>query len=477
MKKIFSIALMGLALASHVYAQNLQASQEMTSKDMNVVSTYLSKGLYMDQGYLYLVTNAPAGIVLDSRFFKEAEVQRYDSQGKLLDVAPVEGSKKHAVVASSKVGNTIYMLIHDGPHKTENHFYTAAVDVNTMQQVGTPTPVIDDSYGKADDIVISHSQSPNGRYTALLTVVIEKKNGVRPAKVVMLDEKMNKLWEKTYSIRGLSDIKATDQGMAVLVGHSATSDTKSSVVAYYFDKEDEAMFSQDVKVGPIGAMRILGVVNDYAVVGGYTEGDRPSCFGLSIDLASGDMSSPDIHYLDENDASVLDQKKPNAIGYNISGAETSFGGALALQRMMVTIIRSQSGSTTNYNLHGTLLFGVDTTGRILWHRNVRTDMFESEGTLWMNYRLEGMGDKVLFVQSEHAKTPDTYVDEPVRTLKLVNGIPETKLAAYVIDTKGSVNKQILGREMDGLLIKAYNVGDKRMVITTKRKDSVLLSVK
>ena len=418
------------------------------------------------------------------------QVVAVDTNMKVLRQVALPDSRMDEVVFANYVDGKVYLLIR---HRFMAQYRRAVIDPRSMtlescEKLSTNMP------GK--DYAAYHwdAKSDNGLFYAMEDVFVNSVSKEMVHRQLLLDEKLEQLWEKRFEANEVSDMRVSDEGVVYLFGSRYDKTTQETVVAVHvLDVDDEKSAVGRVAVGEVHRLALLNILGNggspstlgeqpstvYAVAAGYIrtpESPKKSdCFdkmvGLSLDINTGDIKATTVRFTSDelNVFGNKSTKKENKVGMvdaltMANGVGTSYGGVLLLQRVWKVTTRStKAPDVHDYFTMGSLAIAVDTTGAILWHRPFRTVNCERTGQsadipCYGDAPMMAEGDNVYVMLPEPTKTPATYEYASPAT-RIMLGSKTHANVVYGIDRQGTVVKQVpvpkdKGSMMDNLVRQA-----------------------
>ena len=400
------------------------------------------------------------------------QVVAVDTNMKVLRQVSLPDTRMDELVFANYVEGKVYLLIR---HQFKAEYRRAVVEPRSMtlesfEKMSTNMP------GK--DYAAYHwdAKSDNGLFYALEDVFVNSVSKEMVHRQLLLDEKLEQLWEKRFEANELSDMRVSDEGVVYLFGSRYDKTTQETIVAVHvLDVDDEKSAVGRVAVGEVHRLALLNIVGGgespsngespltlYAVAAGYIrtpESPKKSdCFdkmvGLSLNINTGDVRATTVRFTSDelNVFGNKSTKKENKVGMVdalaiANSVGTNYGGVLLLQRVWKVTTRStKAPDVHDYFTMGSLAMAVDTTGTILWHKPFRTVNSERTGQsadipCYGDAPMMAEGDNVYMMLPEPTKTPETYeYATPVSKIMLGNRVHANVI--YGIDRQGTVVKQV-----------------------------------
>ncbi len=435
------------------------------NKGYDYMMSHYSHIITEQGGELIIVTCETRGI-LGACIPWGLQVVAVDTNMKVLRQVSLPDTRLDELVFANYVEGKVYLLIRN---RFEAQYRRAVIDPRSMtlescEKMSTNMP------GK--DYAAYHwdAKSDNGLFYAMEDVFVNSVSKEMVHRQLLLDEKLEQLWEKRFEANEVSDIRVSDEGVVYLFGSRYDKTSHETIVAVHvLDVDDEKSATGRVAVGEVHRLALLNIVGNgespstlYAVAAGYIRTPespkKTDCFdqmvGLSLDINTGDVRATTVRFTSDelNVFGNKSTKKENKVGMvdalviaNCVG--TNYGGVLLLQRVWKVTTRStKAPDVHDYFTTGSLAVAVDTTGRIVWHRPFRTVNSERTGQsadipCYGDAPMLAEGDNVYVMLPEPTKTPATY-DIAAAESKIMLGSRAHAFVIYGIDRQGTVAKQV-----------------------------------
>lgn len=343
------------------------------------------------------------------------------------------------------------------------------------------------------------AKSPNGLFYALVGTMANKTSKETAPRQLLLDEKFELLWDKQYETYMATDISVNDDGVVYIFGSKYNGKTgETHLEVSILDVNDEKRIMARANVGEVFRLRMLNVVGNKVVAGGYIRTTKSpkntDCFdklvGMALNLETEELKT-DVADFTSDELNVfgnLNTKKENTVGMVdnlvIAGrAATSFGGSLLLQReWKITTHSTKNPDMHDYYTMGALAFAVDTNGKIVWHKPFRSVCHEVTGQSWdlscyLDAPMRAQGDDVYVFLSESSKTPQTYdIAQPAKSAKLQTQAHTTCI--YGISRDGKVEKKVYELDEKATLVDVWKpLSENEFIyLCTNKKKSGLVYV-
>ena len=419
-----------------------------------------------DQGSELLIATWETRGILGACIPWGLQVMAVDTNMKVLRQVSLPDTRRSVLVFANYVEGKVYLL-YRGEFVAEYH--RAVIDPRSMTMESCER-VFDSLSGT----YYWTAKSDNGLFYALMDVFVHPVSKEVGHRQMLLDEKLEVLWEKRFETNMMSNMKVSDEGEVYLFGSRYDKNSRETIVAaHVLDVDDEKSVEGRVAIGEVHRLALLNIVNGrYAVAAGYIRTPespkKRDCFdqmlGVSLDLRTGDLKTQTVRFSSDelNVFGNKSTKKENKVGMAdalamVNSIGTSYGGVLLLQRCWkVTTHSTKAPDVHDYYTMGSLAFAVDTTGTILWHKPFRTVNGERTGQsadipCYGDAPMMAKGDNVYVMLPEPSKTPATY-DIASPGTKVMLGNRAHAYVVYGIDRQGTVAKQVAVQKDKGSLM-------------------------
>lgn len=476
MKKIGLLLLFTGALCGSMGAQNgFQLTRHAESKKID--TPLLEKGIYVGQ---YEGLYCWIG---DGRRHRKHVVLADHNLEPLRRMELPESAVNYRILTASMHDNHATVLLVDEPDNRHTLVYKAVVDLDSMRPAeGTqPLTVVDSfSYDRKDHCLVWAATSPNGTYTALITIVEYTAKKQYSARAVLMNNDLSTVWTKDYAMGSMDQLVVTDDGTMVTLGHELAYPETHIIFNVMSEKRADS-YEVTVTCDPIRQLRLAGVVGRHAMaVGTFTpNGKNPEgdicggTLGLSFDIDSAVMTGFVMRPFQNEDLNLLYNKKTKKVQRLqevemvsvIDAVPTTFGAVLAVGRNYMEAEVENNGTTTNiYHRQGIHLMAMDTLGRVTYVRNLRrNDRQKSENDL-LNVSLLSRYGKVYVLKSESRDYPATY--DIAKEAKQYTAGSKSNLVVYAIDPNGDVQKTMVEQKTPHTLMRCVWRPDDTIVALT-----------
>ena len=445
-----------------------------------------------EQGSELLIATWETWGFLGSLMPKGLQVVAVDTNMKVLRQVSLPDTKMSELVFANYVEGKVYLL-YRGEYVAEYH--RAVIDPRSMT-IESCVSVFDSMRGT----YYWTAKSDNGLFYALADVFVHPVSKEVGHRQMLLDEKLEVLWEKRFETNMMSNLKVSDEGEVYLFGSRYDKNSHETIIAaHVLDVDDEKSVEERVTVGEVHRLALLNIVNGrYAVAAGFIRTPespkKKDCFdqmvGIVLDIKTGNVKATTVRFTSDelNVFGNKSTKKENKVGMvdalvMANSIGTNYGGVLLLQRCWkVTTHSTKAPDVHDYYTMGSLALAVDTTGTILWHKPFRTVNDERTGQAfdvpcYGDAPMMAEGDNVYVMLPEPSKTPATY-DIAAAGTKIMLGHRDHAYVLYGIDRNGMVMKQIPVPKDKGSLMDNFvrQAPGKYVGIYSFHKKSVLVHV-
>ena len=423
------------------------------------------------------------------------QVLAVDTNMKVLRQVTLPESRMDELVFANYVEGKVYLLIR---HPLQAQYRRAVIDPRTMTLESCET-MSTNMPGK--DYAAYHwdAKSENGLFYALEDVFVNSVSKEMVHRQLLLDEKMEQLWEKRFEANEVSNLCVNDEGVVYLFGSRYDKDSRETIVAVHvLDVDDEKSAVGRVAIGEVHRLTLLNILGNKVVAAGYIRTPESpknkDCYdqmvGMVLDIHTGDLKASAVRFTSDelNVFGNKSTKKENKVGMAdalamVNSVGTNYGGVLLLQRIWKVTTRStKAPDVHDYYTMGSLALAVDTTGTIIWHKPFRTvnedrTMQACDIPCYGDAPLFAEGDNVYLLLPESSKTPETYdIASPASHFMLGNKTHAN--VVYGFDRQGTVAKRVpLPKESASFMDNFVRMASGQYVgILSFRKKSALVYV-
>lgn len=476
MKKIGLLLLFMGALCGSAFAQEgFQLTRYAESKKID--SPLLEKGIYVGQ---YEGLYCWIG---DGRRHRKHVVLADQNLEPLRRMELPESAVNFRVLTASIEDNHASVLMVDEPDNRHTYVYKALVDLDSMRPVEgkQPLEVVDSfTYDRKDRCMVWAATSPNGHYTALISIVEYTARKQYSARAMLMDGTLSTVWTKDYAMGSMDQLVVTDDGTLVTLGHELAY-PETHIVFNVLSKARADSYDVVVTCDPLRQLRLTGVVGRHAMaVGTFTpsgkdpEGDIcGGVVGLSFDIDSAVMTGFTMRPFQNEDLNILYNKKTKKVQRSqevemvsvIDAVSTTYGAVLAVGRNFREEEVENNGTTSNlYRRQGIHLMAVDTLGRVTWVRNLRRDDIQKKNGDLLNVSMLSRYGTTYIVKSERRDYPAEY--EISKEAKEYTIGSKSNLVIYAINADGEVHKTVVEQKTPHNLLRCLLRPDDTIVALT-----------
>lgn len=448
MKKVL-LTLLFAAIASIGMGQTLTVNYGNEWKKNNVSEINDLDIVGVHNG-LTIATTHRYGTFFNAYKKKECMVVALDKGMNITRSLAIEGSDDDEVMASSISNGKLYILTYH-KERGKEAFNRWVVNLESMTAEGAPQEVYSQSRERKDKTYQWVAQTEDRSVTGLVFITTNRKSDKFEANQFLLDEEMKIEWQREYPLHSMSQMLVTEDGEIITLGRSAERENTPSKIYATIINEDN---TQDVDVTAnlvVTDLRLISYSKGKMLIMGLglnvSNKKEVRYFGATLDFATGKMNASyqSLTQLDLNVFNGDNQgRNSDPIGYDAfvmrHWKSTQFGAVGTLQvRWAVETCNTQGACNIKYYQQGVLIFAINDNGEILWHFPIRSDYAENGLSLLMANSLLVDGDDVYFVQTEHAKWPESYdLTKSMKTLKLHKG--SKMIGVYHVSADGKMSK-------------------------------------
>ena len=419
------------------------------------------------------------------------QVVAVDTNMKVLRQVSLPDTKRSVLLFANYVEGKVYLL-YRGEYVADYHRAVIEPKTMTLERCESVFDSMPGTYYWT-------AKSDNGLFYAIADVYVHPVSKEVGHRQMLLDEKLEVLWEKRFETNMMSNLKVSDDGEVYLFGSRYDKASRETIMAaHVLDVDDEKSAEGRVAVGEVHRLALLNIVGGKVVAAGFIRTPespkKKDCFdqmvGIALDIRTGDVKAATVRF-NSDELNVFGNKstkKENKVGMAdalvmANSIGTNYGGVLLLQRCWkVTTHSTKSPDVHDYYTMGSLAFAVDTTGAILWSKPFRTVNGERTGQsadipCYGDAPMMAEGDNVYVMLPEPSKTPATYDIAAVGS-KIMLGNRAHAYVVYGIDREGTVVKQIPVPKDKGSLMDNFvrQAPGKYVGIYSFHKKSVLVHV-
>ena len=490
----FAVVMLALVTAAQPTMPTFRFGE--MNKGVDYVMSHNSH-IISDQGGELLIATWETRGILGACIPWGLQVVAVDTNMKVLRQVSLPDTRRSELVFANYVEGKVYLL-YRGEYVAD--YRRAVIDPRSMT-LESCERVFDSLPGT----YYWTAKSDNGLFYALMDVFVHPVSKEAGHRQMLLDEKLEVLWEKRFETNMMSNLRVSDEGVVYLFGSRYDKETRETIVAVHvLDVDDEKSTEGRVAIGEVQRLALLNIVGGesplslYAVAAGYIRTPespkKKDCFdqmvGMALNIRTGELKAKAVRFSSDelNVFGNKSTKKENKVGMAdalamVNSVGTNYGGVLLLQRVWkVTTHSTKSPDVHDYFTMGSLAFAVDTTGTILWHRPFRTVNVERTGQscdipCYGDAPMLAKGDNVYVMLPEPSKTPVTY-DIASPGAKIMIGNRAHAFVVYGIDRQGTVAKQVAIQKDKGSLMDNWVrvAPDKYIGIYSFHKKSALVHV-
>ena len=350
------------------------------------------------------------------------------------------------------------VLVRDGRRETK--IYGMLVDLDSMQSAleeGDFVMLDSIRYDSKDRCLVWTATSPDRHLMGINLIVEHPKTNSFSAHACVLDARLQRVWEREYDMGSTREMcLANDATMATFSYESDKEGTH--FVVNVLQPDTAATYEVEVKGDPVMDMRLAGLTGHHLMaMGTFRPADSRErdqlCGGvvaMTFDIDSARMTGYTMRPFQNEDLNILYNKKTKKMQRNttpdlvsvVDVTTTGYGAAICLGRNYRHGKTEDNGTETfRYCRDGLHVVAMDTTGEIVWARNMRRCDMQKEGDDQLVVSFSAVGDQTVLLKNEHVKYPSIY-DIAAEAKQLTVG-DKTNMVCYTIGHDGEVSKTVL----------------------------------
>ena len=421
-----------------------------------------------------------------------------------LCVVAVDGTDESRLLAATLCEGHVGLLLDDRSMKGHalvmkaNVQLPTAVSEETSDQEGGKVEIdtlLNINCDKGDEVYAWGAVSGSGEKVALVSVVEFVKVKQYTARAMMMDRRMNVLWDKEYALGSMGEMAVTDDGLLVTMGHEVAENETHFVFNVINEKKSES-YDVVLKCDPLREVKLAGVAGHSAIVVGtynapnmkMSRGVTGGMFAMSFSADSGNIAGflerpvmneeMNIMY---NKATKKTQRDMVIENLHMLGTTTtSYGAAMAVGRTFREDYTNANGSgSSTHHAIGVNVLAVDTLGNVLWTRNIRRNDKQKEDDDLMKVCLVGCDSTVVLLKSEHVKYPATY--NIASSAKEFTCGDKNNIVMYAITPNGNVKKDIVESKTKHTLLRTIVGAEGELMLFSvrgnKTREAILKGVR
>lgn len=466
-----TVILLLLAFAGTLAAQQVVCNKGMESKH-KVINVELMK----DAQYLGVHNNLNCWITEGKKHTKVLVMTDHDLMVKKMVAMAESGDREVLAAVMNEKHVSVLALDRESRKQTVVYRYTLWLD-SISNGIADTVQVID--HGKKDKCTVWGASSPSGSHTALVTVVEYADKREYSTHITMMDDDLDREWEKEYALKTMQNIQVTDDGRIVTFGIEREPE-ETHFVFNVIDKDRADSFLAAAKCDPIKEMNLVTVNGNHAIAAGTffsTTGKHRTggVLAMSVNLDSASISGLTIRAFSNEDINIFLNKdtKKTQRDYTIdrvrtlSTTGTDYGAVMLVGRSFkAETVQSNGAPKSVYFASGMHCVAIDTLGNVKWVRNLRrSDMQKNEGYM-MDVSVHGDGEDVRIVKMENPKMPKTYdIGPAAKTCKLGE---KANMVLYSIKADGEVKKIVVEPKTKQSIYRTLSRADGSLLILSDK---------
>ena len=375
------------------------------------------------------------------------------------------------------------LLMVDSSYAKMTFIYSAVVDLATMTPAeGTMPMTLVDSlgYGRNDHCYAWGAVSPNGRLAAIIYVVEYTERHQYSARAILYDAQLREQWTKDYAVGSMENLALTDDGTMVTLGYEEDGE-ETHFIFNILERRRAESFDVAVECNHIRQLKLAGVTGRKAMcVGTFSPAYGPyrdlTCEGvatIAFDIDQASLLGFNMSTFQNDDINMLLNTKTRKIQryqdidlVSVSGATVTDWGAVVAVGRNWRLDRTEDNGTMSLAYHrmGLHLVGIDTTGHVVWRRNVRRNDVQRDDDGLLDLHITSHDGTTYIVKNEHRRSPAAY--EIGREAKQLVMGEKSALALYTISANGEVQKEMLEPRTPYYLLHCMQRSDGSMMLVS-----------
>ncbi|MCR5822262.1 MAG: hypothetical protein K6F85_05030 [Bacteroidales bacterium] len=391
----------------------------------------------------------------------------------------ISNTKNMRLLSARLNDGIVSLLFIDESNRKHASIWSALVNLDMMQLVSSSdlnhplptglTEVYRNDVNRKDKLYAWGASSKNGAYAGLVLVSENEDKGEYTAVEVCFDGLMNRVWEHNSALGTISTIAVTNEGDIYTFGHDVAEDGSTQFTVCEITSAGASKYLFSGRMDQVIRAEILNVEGDRVVAGGIMRSEHSprksdwcsGVFGLAFDKRTKALAGNiGMRPFQNEDVCMMTNKstKKNlkqdyikeeveTLGY----VPTAWGGAMAIGATETRNSVDADGiATESKYCIGIHVFGVDTTGAILWARNIRRNDYQMLDDVYLDALLLSSGDDVALLKCENMKYPSDYnITKPAKKMRIGE---KNNLVFYRITSSGDVNKIVLATKQKQMLV-------------------------
>ena len=427
----------------------------------------------------------------EARMFNMSPIQiiATDAHYRTLKSVSIDGTKNFNILYAHINNGQAILLLRDGTDKKSEAIFRTSIRLDSMTIADTLKQMYRIHATGKGKIVMKSAVSPNGKYVGVVSTITQKNGTLSTAEAILYNEAALPLWKKGITLNDFNSMTVTDDGRLIALDSHIVGQV-DSINIHVINTADKLSYQTALvfdSCTPVKTM-LLGANNNVVLLGGFVRhlkvrAPGPSgIFTAAYDLDGLQLSGTDTYHFSNSDFCCInntskykDKKKNATEGQQRLRIEekiaTPYGTAILLQGLYNVTKEDNGQNTVIYYKQGSLLFGIDLSGKIQWHCGIRTYSVNDEGGCYQHTPLLCNGNDIYFLQNEHHKTT-AYT--PSQTIKGLEARTNSNLALYTITPSGEVSRQIILSDTKWALGNSHIIGNGAMLQLGLKGNSTLM---
>lgn len=382
------------------------------------------------------------------------------------------------LLAATMQGTRATVLLVDSSDNRTTLVFGAQIDMDSLSLLSFDT-VARYNYGKKDRCLIWGASSDDGLSLGLLTIMQYAQNQQYSSMAKVYNNELKEIWSREHPVNSVDNIYVTDRGEMLTLGREREGANELIFISVLTARTADS-FKNTIKCDPLTSLDILTVKGRHMLCGGLFRPQRTTLDGrvaggvvtMSFHLDSLGMTGFSMRPFQNEDKNILLNKSTKRVQRDaevpsvtrLGYTQTPYGMLMAFGRRQLKRSVSANGATeVEYRAQGMHLLAVDTTGEVMWVRNLRRNDVSEDGQI-MPVVLFADGNDVCLLKTEGRKMPEKY--EISREAKEYEVGSKGNLVLYRLNAEGDVDKAILEKKTKHMLASVARREDGTLLLMT-----------
>ncbi len=461
------ICITGVSSAQQI--QFLQSSDKGSKKAYTAHLTHIAEAAKKDR---FIVVEPELNF---ASITKRIKVRMCDIDWNEEKAIEIPDTKKNVIEKTFLNGDKLHLLL---SYEDDDILKLRHIELNSTTLDTVSDSILTSKEFHSDESGwLCTASSPNGQLHCVVQVTNRKDNSPQ-AHAILFDNKMEPVWSQNLECGYIQQVIVTDRGEVVTATIGYTSENEDvSVLRFNIADANGTKTVQlldkptllniallNYSDGKIVATSLEGSgarrfsINDYDYVIG--EDDFSGVYAFCFDANTGRLVNSSTHTFTPDDIRVFENEdsssRVGSVTKHISLVDkctTPQGGAALYQRTwkLVTVSNRTGTNVTSVFRQGMLLFQVDMNGTITSTTPIRQNNQNTDGPK-IGSEIFPYNGKIYLITNESSHETDEYTPKvPAKGSKNIIKA-NTGLSIYSITTDGQVEKQMLEKERDAILL-------------------------